>query len=85
MLTNAETVISQSEPAAVRFTDPWLKLKEAAAVARCSEITLRRAIADGYLRCGRINPGQRIRIRESMISEWLSAPRPVVETTRRRK
>lgn len=58
-----------------RFTVDYLTIAEAAAKVRCNERTIRRAIASGELRAGRVRGGGSsrggYRIRPRDLDDWL--------------
>jgi excisionase family DNA binding protein len=64
---------------AVAAEDPWLKLAEAAARAKASPETLRRAIKAKQLRHARVSGRKSIRIRASWVDAWLEATSTPVE------
>jgi excisionase family DNA binding protein len=59
--------------------DPWLRLRECAALVQAHEATLRREIARGRLRHARLGGRKSIRIRRSWLNAWLEASSTPVE------
>ena len=59
--------------------DPWLTLREGAALVKAHETTLRREIRRGRLRCARIGGRKAIRIRSSWLDAWLESTSTPVE------
>jgi excisionase family DNA binding protein len=63
----------------VETTTPWLRIKEAAAYARCGRKLLYREIAAGRLRAARVGGRREIRLRQQWIDDWLEATTRIVE------
>ena len=59
----------------------WLRLPDAAKIAQCSVLTLRREIRSGRLRAVRVGGRKLIRVQRQAIDEWLSST-PAAEARR---
>jgi excisionase family DNA binding protein len=59
----------------------WLRLPDAAKIAQCSVLTLRREIRSGRLRAVRVGGRKLIRVHRHAIDEWLSST-PAVEVAK---
>ncbi len=62
--------------------DPWLTLKQGAAIVQTHEATLRREIQRGRLRAARVGGRRSIRFRRSWLDAWLEASTVTVEVRR---
>lgn len=78
MIDAAQLHLADEPDAAAPAPEPYLTVEDAAAIARCSAKTIRRAIYAGQLRAFR--PATRVLLREADVRAWVESRSAAADT-----